>query len=358
MTNVLVDRHHAGLYRSLQLLGDRLGWTLYTPVGLDWMTERYWSFGMNQPGLTDDLAQQYLVPHKGVWSETFQDGFDGRPVECYVTGDPEFPAVDIWGVTLEQARRMEFSHVIATLSDNQWGFRRFAQEVGAQYVVQVGNTNQYVDWSLDPLALVSSEVPIRGRGVVYHQEMDADASEWSDPLGWTYNGHAQRVIGSYVNCFPSIGACYDLWLEMQRLMPDWTFDEHGIDGRDGVSKPLRETTARMARASFGWHDKVHGDGYGHVIHMWAAVGRPLIGHGSHYAGKMAHPFWQHGVTAIDLDVVSIPEAAAMVRDIAADPELHAEMCRAIRAVYDELVDHDAEEQAIRELLGLPVAVPA
>ncbi len=34
--NVLADRHHAGLYRSLQLLGDRLGWNLYTPVGMDW----------------------------------------------------------------------------------------------------------------------------------------------------------------------------------------------------------------------------------------------------------------------------------------------------------------------------------
>jgi hypothetical protein len=31
--NVLADRHHSGLYHSLQLLAARFGWTLYTPVG-------------------------------------------------------------------------------------------------------------------------------------------------------------------------------------------------------------------------------------------------------------------------------------------------------------------------------------
>ncbi|HXI97147.1 MAG TPA: hypothetical protein VNG04_13530, partial [Candidatus Acidoferrum sp.] len=56
--NVLADKHHAGLFHSLQLLAGRLGWTLYTPVGLDWWTEGYWRFGR---GYGDDrLAQQFL----------------------------------------------------------------------------------------------------------------------------------------------------------------------------------------------------------------------------------------------------------------------------------------------------------
>lgn len=338
--NVLCDRHHAGLYRSLQLLAARMGWNLYTPVGLDWMTERYWMFGMNIPGRTEDLARQYLVPHEGIWADT------GDRLGGFVTYDPEFPGQPVYGVTLERARSMQWGYVIASLDDNQWGFSRLAHELGARFVVQVGNTGQYVAWNLDPLALVSSEVPIVGRGVRYHQEMDPAATAFSDPTDDPDPG----IVSSFVNCFPSIGPCYDLWRVMQLTMADWEFREYGIDGDRGVIKPIVVLRDFMAQSMFGWHDKVHGDGFGHVIHGWAAVGRPLIGHGSHYRGKMAEHFWQHGRTAIDLDVVTVPEAAALIRDIAADPAWHAEMCHAIRAEFDR-IDWEAETESIRRLLA-------
>lgn len=330
--NVLADRHHAGLYRSLQLLADRLGWNLYTPVGHEWWDAGIWNFGRKTWG-DDRLARQFLVTDADDWA------------------DPEFPDATIHGVRLPVARAMRWDHVIATAEDNQHGFAAFAKGVGAKYVLQVGNTGQYVDWSLDPLALVSSEVPIVGRGVRYHQEMDPAASAFVEPSNEPYGLYDVPTVASFVNCFPRIGACYDLWGQARAEMGDgWSFMEYGIDGKHGVVKPIGLLHELMGMALFGWHDKVHGDGFGHVIHGWAAVGRPLIGHGSHYAGKMAHHFWQHGRTAIDLDVVSIPEAARMVRDIAADPDRHAEMCHAIRAEYDR-IDHAAEADAIRALLS-------
>lgn len=345
--NVLADRHHGGLYRSLQLLADRLGWTLYTPVGLEWEQERYWAFGMNIPGRTAELARQYLVPHEGVWRP-----LEGTPLTDHghwETRDPEFPDQRIVGITLDAARALKWSYVIATLDDNQWGFSRLAQELGARFVVQVGNTGQYVAWNLQPMALVSSEVPIAGRGVRYHQEMDPWAARFIPP-----DEHAQRHeepwVTSFVNCFPSIGPCYGLWRQFQDALPEGHFREYGIDGEHGVIKPVALLSELMGLSLFGYHDKVHGDGFGHVIHGWAAVGRPIIGHSSHYRGKLAEHFWDHGRTCIDLDVVSIPEAARMVRDIAADPDRHAEMCHAIRAEFDR-IDWDAEAQAIRELLG-------
>lgn len=347
--NVLADRHHGGLYRSLQLLADRLGWDLYTPVGTDWESERYWAFGMNQ-GITDRLAQQYLVPHDGVWEEKHH-GFGGG---VYETRDPEFPGSVITGVTLGVARHMDWAYVIASLDDNQWGFSRFAHEVSARFVVQVGNTGQYVAWNLDPLALVSSEVPIVGRGVRYHQEMDPAASSFVKPEWmrehWARWSYSKPPISSFVNCFPSIGSCYDGWTAMRQALPDFQFLEYGIDGAEGVLKPIGALAAAMGSSLFGYHCKTHGDGFGHVIHGWAAVGRPIIGHSSHYRGKMAEHLWRHGETCIDLDVVSIPEAARMVRDIAADPDRHAAMCHAIRAEYDR-IDHDAEAAAIKALLA-------
>ncbi len=336
--NVLVDRHHAGLYRSLQLLGDRLGWTLYTPVGREWMFAGYWDFGGAEP-LRSDLAAQYL-----------DEGHFTRSLFGWTTTDEEFPGVPIRGLSLDEARQMPWAFVVATLQDNQWGFHRFAGEHGARFVEAVGNTNQYVDWSLDPLVLMSAEMPIAGRGVRCHQEMEPVAAEFRNP-----QEADRRRIDSFVNCFPQIRAenAYigSAWDDVRSRLPGVDFLVHGIDGPDGIVKPLSRIVAKMAHAGWGWHDKPQGDGYGHVLHMWAAIGRPIIGHGFHYAGRQGEAFWRHGETCIDLDRVTPAEAAAMIEAIGSDPGRHAEMCRAIRAAFDATVDLDAEEWSIRALLA-------
>jgi hypothetical protein len=324
--NVLADKHHAGLYRSLQLLAGRMGWTLYTPHGHAWWDEWYWSFGRSTYN-DDRLARQFLM----------------GPQEP----DPEFPDVPIRYVSLEEAKRMPWAFVIASAQDNQMGFAKFAREVGAQFVVQAGNTGQYIDWSREPLVLNSSEMPLLGRGVVYHQEMEP--VRFHPPRQWP---SGSRVMASFVNCMPSMGRCYDLLQEYSRLDGQPVI-VYGIDGPAGVVKPYERMVQNMADADFGWHDKAQGDGFGHVIHSWAAVGRPLIGHASHYRGKMAEPFWRDLETCIDLDRHSIPETVEIVRSMT--PEQHREMCRAIREVFDR-VDYAAEARSIADLLG--AGVPA
>lgn len=335
MRNVLVDRHHAGLYRSLQLLGDRLDVRIWTPVGLDWWDAGIWNFGRSTWG-DDRLAQQFLTLD-GWTPATGSHWTDG----IHLTEDPEFPGETIYGVTLALARVMTWDLVIATAEDNQWGFSQFAKGVGARFVMQVGNTRQHVDWSLDPLAIVSSEVPIEGRGVRYHQEMDP-AYHWREPV-------PSRTIRSFVNLMPRI-ECGPLLADAQALLPDFRWGVHGIDCPDGVIKPTSTIADLMAGSLFGWHDKVTGDGFGHVIHAWAAIGRPIIGHASHYRGQLAEHLWQDGRTCIDLDKHPLTEVASLVRAIADDPDWHAAMCRAIRAEYDR-IDHAAEAAAISALLG-------
>lgn len=339
--NVLCDRHHAGLFRSMQSLAERLAWNLYTPVGLDWWDAGIWNFGRSTWG-DDRLAQQFL--NGSEWE--CQRLVNGDPVWAsgpYVATDPEFPAALIPGVTLAQARTMRWDLVIATAEDNQRGFAAFAKGVGARYVMQVGNTRQTVDWSLDPMAIMSSEVPILGRGVRYHQEMDP-VYRWHEPA------EADRwSIRSFVNLMPRI-ECGPLMEQAQGLMPDFRWGVHGIDCPQGVVKPSSDLAALMAASGFGWHDKVTGDGFGHVIHGWAAIGRPLIGHASHYRGQMAEVFWQDGRTCIDLDKHPLTEAVQMVRAIADDPEWHASMCRAIREVFDSVYDPERDAANIRALI--------
>lgn len=329
--NVLCDRHHAGLYQSMQLLARRLGWTLYTPVGMDWWDEWYWSFGRSTYN-DDRLARQYLLAAQ-------------EP-------DSEYPDWPIRYVTLERARTMTWDYVVATLQDNQTGFAKFAREAGAQLIYQVGNTGQQIAWDREPLVLSSSEMPLLGRGVVYHQEFDSDdLFAYREPTD-------RRMVRCFVHLLHET-VCYPVWQEFRTYHSDALRYGHAPTFEDpSYVTNLKPTTAIagvMADSGWGWHDKPHGDGFGHVLHNWAAIGRPLIGHASHYRGKMGEPFWQDGKTCIDLDRHSVAEAAEIVRTISVDE--HAKMCRAIRATFDELVDYDAEALRIRELLE-PVAVAA
>lgn len=342
----LVDFHHADLFHSLQLLlEDRLGIEVYRPVGIEWSDRGYWAFGASTYG-DDRLAQQFLV------APTV--GHVSRSSDGYVF-DPAHPERPIRTVTLDEFRDMDdWAYIVASVPDNEPGFSRLAREVGAQYVLQVGNTGQSVNWGLDPLALVSSsEVRIHGRGVRYHQEFESGAGQ---DFGFAAPGR-RDVISSFVNLMPRM-ECGPLMARYQAALSDLDWWVFGIDCPHGIVKPLDVLAKDMAYSAFGWHDKVTGDGFGHVIHQWAAIGRPLIGHASHYRGQMAEPFWQDGVTCVDLDLRSFDENVQLIRDISADPQRHAEMCRAIRATFDSLVDYEAEAAAIAELLGLKVAVAA
>ncbi len=323
----LVDRHHAGLFHSLQLMLDRLGGHVFAPVGHEWWDEGYWRFG---EGYGDDrLAQQFLM----------------RPD---IDPDPEFPTRDIFGLTLEAARDVRPELVIATVQDNQHGFARFAREVGAQFVLAVGNTGQLIDWGLDPLVINSSEMPLLGRGVNVGQEFDSDGL-----FRWQSITNPTRIV-SLANCMDRM-ACWPLLEHARTTATDLTFRVHGIDGADGNLKPIDSIAHAIASAGWGWHDKEHGDGFGHVIHYLAAVGRPLIGHASHYRGKRAEGLWVDGVTCIDLDRHHIDEAIGLVREISSDPSRHNDMSVAIRRAFEAECDWQRDADAVAELLGLAVA---
>ena len=317
MTRALIDYHHADLAESLHLLlTDRLGIDLYIPVGPEWYEAGVWQFGRWTWG-DDRLAQQFLnrdaVEHDSAHPERIHNV-----------------------ITYAEAQNLAWDYVIASVPDNYSGYHAFARKHDAKFVIQVGNTNQHIAWELEPLVLNSSEMPIRGRGVTYHQEFSL-----SD---FAYAPAESQIIGSFVNCMDRM-PCYLFLDEAMNVMPDRTFRIHGIDGVDGNIKPTRDVGTLMRSYGWAWHDKITGDGFGHVIFNWAAVGRPLIGHASHYDGKLGGPLWEDGVTCIDLDRHSVSELPGLL-----DSLDNAEMGRAIRDRFDELVDYEAEAEQIRALL--------
>ena len=329
---VLVDRHQADLFYAMQLLfEDSLGLEVYTPIGYEWFDRGYWQFGHQHLGRA--LADQYLridaryVAAPDRW-QTTDPAHSGRVIRC---------------VTLDQFRALGgWSHIVATVQDNQAGFARLAAEVGAKYVYQVGNTRQQCDWGLDPLTLVSSEVPIVGRGVRMHQPFDHRIT-----FRFRQPDEAGPVVSSFVNLMPRL-VDWPLWLGYQSHLPEFATRVYGIDGPDGNLHPVAAIADAMAASAFGLHLKPSGDGFGHVLHNWVAVGRPLIGRASYYRGQLGERFWQDGVTCIDLDQRGPDENAALIRDVWADRDRYGAMCRAIRAEFDR-IDWDAE---LREITGL------
>lgn len=329
---VLADRHHADLWEALALLFDRLAAELYTPLGHDWWDEGYWRFGQ---GWGDDrLARQFLAIND-TWREV-EPGL-------FLTFDDHHPERPIFGVTLDLARGMQWDFVLASVQDNQEGFARFAQEAGARYVYQVGNTRQEIDWRLNPLVLNASEASLDGSGVNIGQEFDSTGI-----FRYRAPTHPARVA-SFVNLLPLIPECWAPFEELRSLLPGHRFRSFGHECPDGLLKPVAMIADEMARSGWAYQDKPTGDGFGHIIHNWAAVGRPLIGHARYYWGQKASWFWRDGETCIDLDLHSVSEAAEIMR--ATTPERHAEMCRVMRAIFEQMVDFDVDAELVRNLLA-------
>ncbi len=339
---VLLDFHHHDLWESMELLCARLGWTLYRPIGMEWYDEGYWNLERAWHG--DAVARQYLTP----WG----DDIDGRRLD---------KSHGRWQnlLTLEQARDLRPDIVIASVAHNHEGFARFAREVHAVFGLQLGNVRfSEIDmredrWDLASFGLVSAVLPgpVRVPHVTYHQEFSlADFRHEPPPQG------ERLVVSSFVNCFPENVDAYAGFRAIAGSHPEHDWRVYGAYGQVPQDEYACGNIDRCAsvgdamRASdIAWHTKQWSDGYGHVIHDWFAVGRPVIGHEWYYRSQLAGPLWQEGVTSFDITDKSVDEVAGIIADLRADPERHLRMSEAAAARFREVVDFDQEEQAIRRM---------
>lgn len=336
---VLLDYHHHDLWESMELLCARLGWTLYRPIGMDWFHEGYWNFERAWHG--DAVAKQYLEPW-GSDTDVRHDHSHDR---------------DIRLLTLALARDLRPDIVIASVSHNHEGLHRFAREVGARFGLHLGNVRfSAVDaaedrWDLADFGIVTTKLPIAvdKPHVVVHQEF-ALLPYAPPPLG------PRRQVSSFVNCFAENPKGYAQFREVAHLAPDidWRIygsycsaptDEYAA-GNLGV---CLDVTRAMQASDIAWHTKQWSDGFGHVIHQWFAVGRPLVGFEWYYRDQLAGPLWQEGVTSFDITDRSSDDVRELIRSL--DDERIARMSEASYRRFREVVDFDEEELAIRAMFA-------
>jgi hypothetical protein len=344
---VLLDYHHNCLWESMELLCDRLGWTLYRPIGLDWYEQGYWNHERKFWG--DTIARQYLEPW-GSDTDLRRDSF--HPSRYHKL------------LTVDEARDLKPDIVISSLAHNHEGFARFASEVGATFGLQVGNVRFGPDdmaedrWDLATFGLVSGFMPLTPPKphVVYHQEFSLKDFRYELPPADWHPG--KFVISSFVQCYPQDLNTYPAWQATAPLFPEGDWRVYGAYGEaplDQYAAGNIDTCAGVAAAmrasDVAWHAKAWSDGYGHVIHNWFAVGRPVIGFFDYYRNQMAGPLFEEGVTTYDLGRHSPEEIVAFISHLRNDETEHIKMCEASAARFREIVNFDEEEQAIRAMFA-------
>jgi hypothetical protein len=207
--------------------------------------------------------------------------------------------------------------VISTVGGTREPMRSLAESVGALYVDHIGNA---WDQPIGPNILWA--VKNGGTsGVTYHPEFHR--VPWVPPTG--------NRIGSFHASFAH-SPCRKWWDEAQAAHPEYEWRIYGT-----IEDQLRPHQVAQARSDCIaiWHCK-DADGYGFGVHEAFASGRTVIGHASHYTGKIAEPlFSKAGLTYLEPDMWAAPLEQVGFHGMAR---------------FEQLVDFDAEADMVRDYL--------
>jgi hypothetical protein len=346
--NVLADFHHHDLFYSLQLLFEkRLGWNLYRPIGMEWLNEGYWRYSLQA-----DTAQQFLgldqaykpsdgTPALNQIAETLEDGI-------YIIRDTVHNGFEK-AVTLPKFKQMKFDIIISSVSQHDITFQQLINDcqANAKHISHIGNIFQQREGNVKNLLISTKEanVPEGVNAVFYHQEFDLNVYKFRFP-----SDNPKRTIKSFQNCLPNLfPEDYAIYKKLKELLPEFDFKSYGGSCDNGSLQTDRQIAYEMENTMFAFHCKKLGDGFGHVIHNWFAMGKSVITRGSDYKGKLAGDLLVDGVTCFDIEKNSLEDIAGYIKDMTA--EEYQSMSLRTYDKFKEVVDFDKEFLKIQEFLS-------
>jgi hypothetical protein len=341
---ILTDFHHHALLQSLILLFEkRLKNEIFRPIGLEWYEQGYWNV-FPHPA----TAAQYLS------KDQVYKPIDGTPplnqiIEqekgiylCHDIGE-EIPnkAIDF-----KKFKETQFDILIASLPQHIEPFKKLISfyQPRAKLIYQIGNA-----WNIPRNAVknvmasaIVPDIPIQVNFVQYHQEFDLNTFYFTHP-----DPHSKKIY-SFINCLNTVDLYkkdWELFLALEKLMPEWEFKSFGGQCRDGSINNNKVLADKTREATLIFHCKSEGDGMGHVIHNAAAVGRPLITRYSDYKGKLAEPLIQP-YTAILVDQKTPEQIAQEIIQL----DHIVNYGKSIHQMFIENVDFNREVEEIRLFL--------
>lgn len=333
MVNVLVDYHHPALWRSWELLGQRLGWDLFRPLGMDWYDMGYWEHEKFWAG--DRFAKMFLTNPPGtinlnsggcIWN----DNFGGiTQVGTHLVGAPKF---DI---------------VISTVPGNHAGFNRYAKEKGAKHIIQIGNNEHPIDFGLDAYYLDSTLHPHPEgiRYLRYDQEIDLRLYRERIP-----RLEFPRTISSFLVEWHRDEAGFERFRRIAREMDMAGYKVNNYGNTGKMLNSNKEVAEAMGDSTFVWHTKKIGDGWGHVIHSAYAMGIPVITLPQYYAGMRAERLLVPGTF---IDISYKPDRWIIERLTDISPSEIIDIGRRATDRFYEIIDYYKEAREIEAWLQNP-----
>src|SRR3990167_138045 len=342
---VFSDYHHEDLFFSLQLLFEqRLDWQLFRPVGLEWYEEGYWHVYNHI-----DTARQYLaLDHR------YQPSDGSLPL------NPKFKEVsdnigNWWeiddfihetkqkAVSLNQFKAMKFDIIIASIPAHIAPFKKLISlyQPQAKLIIQAGNHFNYNFTEFNNLMASANfiNLPSHINYVSYHQEIPkVDFIPVTNPL----------MVRGYVHYFPRTND-YNFYQGLKKQLPEYTFESYGAGCENGPIGGFKKMIESVQGTGFGLHFKPGGDGFGHVIHTFFAVGRSPIVIKKYYSDKLAEPLLIDGDTCLVIDDKTVLEAEQYIRRFSKIEEVNRLGFNAYLR-FQKIVNYDNEEIKIRKFL--------
>jgi len=341
--NIFADHHHYDLSHSLGLLfGRRLGHTVIFPIGSEWYERGYWKVFPHLGSVEDHLGIKYADPSVYDKARVMTSAGPEVPDKRFHYRFDVTKGVYQKAVTFEQFVDLPVDILIASLVAHVPAFNELIKKYQpkAKLIFQMGNSFDGYSFQDVKNALNSTEktLPDRIHSERYSQEFDLDLFSFSVPA-------SPKKVVSFVHYLEELEI-----VETSRCaLPEFSFELYGSGSEGGLLRTTSEVASKMGEAGFIWHLKKCDDGYGHIVHNAAAMGRPLILSKEHYKKLRFGKFIEDGVTCITLDGRT-PEILAKKIRYYAEPRRHARMCRSLHERFKKYVNFDRDEASVRRFL--------
>jgi hypothetical protein len=268
--------------------------------------------------------------------------------DVYYIWDPEYQYYHK-AIELNKFFETDIDIVIASLPQHIESFTKLCQDhpKKPKLIYQVGNM-----WSIQEgyakNIMASANIPNIPSGtniITYHQEFDLNIFNHTDPID-------NKNINCFINCFNTAGHYqfdWEVFTNIEIIMPDWKFRSYGGSCRDGCAHGADQLAEYIKNSRFVWHIKSGGDGYGHILHNAAAIGRPMIVKRSYYEGKMGGDLMIDGKTCINIDNLNLNEIVNKI-NYYNEESRYKELCNNTFNNFKEVVNFDREFETIKQFL--------
>ena len=346
--NVFADLHHEGLYDSFKMLfEDRLGGKLFRPVGLEWFQEGFWKIAELYNNAPDTIGQ--FLELRDIKEYPFIPPFSDKSLNEIKEQTKDYYVMNVGtgqkAITLEQFKNMDIDIVIASIPAHFVAYAELIKKYkpNAKLICHYGNNWLMSNYQQDNVmaSILPQPIPNNTNVVFYHQEFDLNIFKYKEP---TISKH----IKSFVHVFDGYPDA-QLFYDVEKLMPDYSFKVHGATSRDGNINGYQNIADAMHDSMFIWHLKKDGDGFGHIIHNAFACGRPPIVKKEYYKDQLAEQLMEDGVTCIAVDNLNPQEIVDKIRKYS-ETDNYIKLCQNAYNRFKEFVDYDEEEKEIREFV--------